>query len=369
MTNITSQEKLFRFGLSRISGIGIKKYIQIVDRFDSAASFWKVSKSDLKDTFGEILGTKIYIGRDAIDIQSELEIIEKLNLDFKVFGEESFPYLLSQINDPPMCIFHNKGVDFSILDKSITIVGTRNSTNYAENILRTFIPNFINKGFSTVSGLAMGVDEAVHRLTLKSNGQTIAVLGSSVDNPTPKTNINLYRKIIESGGIVISEEFPGNKVFSGNFPRRNRILAGLTSSTLVIEASERSGALITAHLAFDYNRNVYAVPGNLGQKHSIGCNKIIKQQKAKLIESVEDILEDMGFVVSTNESNSTPKYKDLTNIETQIITKLSINGSMHADKLLKIIDTSVSELLASLMTLEIKGHVFKNKNDEYSIMI
>lgn len=361
--NIDTEEKQYIFGISRISGVGYRRFIDIMDFFKSAKSFWMSSSIELEELFGQLIGAKIYQNRSEVDIKRDLKILENLNISIATLGDDKYPKLLSEISDPPVCLYYNSNADLSIINKSITIVGSRKNSHYGNEILEKVIPQLIKNGFAITSGMAFGIDSLSHRIALENNGNTVAVLGSSVDNPTPNSNSGLYERIVRKNNIIFSEYFPSKAILPANFARRNRILAGLSQSTIVIEASERSGALITAHLAFDYNRNVFAFPGDINHSLSKGCNHLIRIQKATLVTSAEQILEELGEKIYTKSLiSSSVKLEPL---ETKIYDYLVANNGANIDSIKKNIDTSISELLASLMTLEIKKLVRVDEKGNY----
>jgi DNA processing protein len=365
--DISKKEKQFRFGLGRIKGIGAKRYLEILKVFGSAENFWNSSSKDIVEIFGQNIGTKIVGGRDAIVIKGELAKLEEANIKYVVLGQSDYPKLLSEISDPPICLYWCGVEDFSILENAITIVGTRTNTSYGEQFLKTVVPEFTKRGITIISGMAFGIDKIAHNLTLKNAGQTVAVLASSPDKPTPTAHTTLYKNILDSSGLVLSEYYPDTKVASGNFPMRNRILAGLSQATLVVEAPRRSGALITAHLAFDYGREVFALPGDINSNASEGCNHLIKIQRAKLIENAQDILIELGYQenIQVNKMNF-EKYNELSDYEKKLVDTIR-TGYFSIEELKQKFDTDTSSLIASLMELEVKGYIFKKDNGEYGV--
>ena len=363
------KERNFRFAMSQINGLGIKRYLEILNHFQSAIDFWNSNTQDIIDIFGKNIGTKICRERDVIDINSKLKLLKNLNINFMVFGEESYPTLLSEISDPPVCIFYKGNAPKIIFDNSITIVGTRKHTKYGEEIIKKIIPELVKKNITIVSGMAFGIDKVAHEVVLDNGGVTIAVLGSSVDNPTPMSNRSLYEEIINHG-IVLSEYFPGTEVAPGNFPSRNRILAGLSMATVLIEAPERSGALITAHLAFDYNRMVFAVPGSVGKISSKGCNNLIKNQKAKLIEDAFDIFIELGYQIGKEQNFDIHREVELglDQKQREILAILKYQA-LTFDQMKQKFDMDVKSLLVSLTTLEVSGLIFRNEKEEYVVRL
>jgi DNA processing protein len=202
-----------------------------------------------------------------------------------------YPPLLAQISDPPQVLFIKGSIE-SLLLPSIAIVGSRNASRGGLDMAADLAGHLANQGFSITSGMATGIDGAAHKATLAVNGTTMAVLGCGVECIYPKRHQHLYHDIINTG-CVISEYWPSIGPFAGNFPRRNRIVSGLSLGTVVVEASRKSGSLISARLAMEQNREVFAVPGSVLGGYSQGCHDLIKNG-AKLVESAADIIEELG---------------------------------------------------------------------------
>ena len=206
-----------------------------------------------------------------------------------------YPEQLRNIYNPPLKIYILGNKDL-LKQKGIAVVGTRDATEYGKKVAFQISKKLSEKGINIISGLALGIDTCAHLGTLYSDsaGKTIAVLGSGLDNIYPKQNINLAKKIIKNGGCIISEYPLGSKPEKLNFPKRNRIISGLSNGVVVVEAGVKSGALITADLALEQGKDVFAIPGNILNTESIGTNNLIKQG-AKLVTSYIDILEEISF--------------------------------------------------------------------------
>lgn len=280
-----------------------------------------------------------------------------------VLGEEKYPFQLSQINDPPLTLFYKGDDQLLNSNRIISIVGTRGVTKYGENMTRSIARDLSKAGYVVVSGLAYGVDTIAHKATLEAGGKTVAVLGTNINHPHPKANTRLFNQIC-SEGIVISET-ENAKFHKGMFPRRNRIIAGLSEITIVVEAPRRSGALITAHLAFDYNREVYAVPGNIGQKNSEGTNHLIKINKAKLLSNVEDIIGEHNLKFKISEGKN---YKNLSEQELGLVELLK-RKTYNPDELAILRKTPISIVNSDLSMLEIKKVVAKDASGNYTLVV
>ena len=269
--------------------------------------------------------------------------------------DDEYPTILKKIYDPPAFLYMLGKFDPADA-LSIAIVGTRHPTPYGQQIAEQFGKEFAKLGIPTVSGLARGVDTFVHTSTLKASGRTIAVIGSGLDVPYPPENKKLLDKISAKGAVI--SEFPmGTKPDAPNFPRRNRIISGLTLGTVVIESAEDGGAMITATTALDQGREVFAVPGNITEKRSRGAHKLIKEGRAKLVSNIDDILEELQFDTGIKKRGKVQEQKpDLTLFEQKIYEVISSEPT-HIDSIAETAKISPTDALVNLLSLEFKGLV------------
>lgn len=277
-------------------------------------------------------------------------------------NDENYPKSLKEIKNPPKTLYY-KG---EILPKEdcLAIVGTRKYSFYGKQIALEIASNLAEAGLTIVSGLAPGIDTFAHTATVEKGKRTIAVLGTGVDEKSiyPKENIRLSEKIIESGGLIISEYPPGTKGAKFTFPQRNRIISGLSLGTLVIEAKEKSGSLITANDAFKQKRKVFAVPGSIYSLNSKGTNLLIKQG-AKLTTNANDILKELNLKKETMQKNIiTGESKE----ENLILATLNKNSS-HIDKIIRETGLPAAKIAGLLAILEIKGKVINLGGNIYAL--
>ncbi len=264
-----------------------------------------------------------------------------------------YPVLLKEIPDAP--VFLSIIGDLSVLDHpTIGIVGTRNMSRSGQQAVEHFVPAFVHAGITTVSGLALGVDAAVARKTVQSGGSTVAVLGNGLADIYPTENRGLAEEIIENGGLIMSELplafLPGKFTF----PARNRIIAGLTPATLVIEAPKESGSIITADLAIDYNRDVFAVPGSIFDEGYAGCNHLIAAGHAHLAESANDVLKAMGII---HNSNSTLTLYEAQDPDQKIVYQSLSGMPQTIDDLAQRIAVEPARIAVALTMMELAGAV------------
>ncbi|MBC8197003.1 MAG: DNA-protecting protein DprA [Candidatus Marinimicrobia bacterium] len=340
------------FALSQIKGVGPSRIHQICRLSKNVKSIFDISKNDLYN-IGNLSKTTID-KLSSLDIHKADEILKKnqeFGCDFFTFQESNYPKLLNSIYNPPVGIFVRGNLNY---EKPIAIVGTRNITPYGKKIAIQITTELVNNGFTIVSGFARGIDSICHNTTVNLNGKTIAVLASGLNFCYPKENKKLYNKMWQNN-IFLSEYPIGHKPEAMYFPKRNRIISGLSLGTIVIEAGEKSGAVITAYNALEQNRDVFAVPGRIDSKASIGCNKLIKNG-AKPVLSVNDILESYQYNSVNQIKEQLKLIPELTKDEKSVYDFLS-HDPIHIDELSKKIGINGQLILSTLLTLELNGIV------------
>lgn len=265
---------------------------RLLDIYKTPEEIWKLSKKELEQLeVEEQMIQEMTNPNYRRIVKAYILYMKEKNIQILTIKDEDYPYLLKQIYDPPSVIYimGNKKI---LSQNGIAIVGSRNCSLYGQKIAKYLSYQLAKKGIHIISGLARGIDTFSHMGTLQAKGKTIAVLGSGLDVIYPPENAKLAEKIVESEGCLVSEYIVGTKPLGEHFPVRNRIISGLVSGVVVVEASEKSGSLITVDFALEQGKNVYAVPGNINSPNSLGTNALIKQG-AKIVTSIEDILEDL----------------------------------------------------------------------------
>jgi DNA processing protein len=294
------------------------------------------------------------------DSKDKIEIIKKSSRDY--------PKILKEISNPPKQLYVRGRLpkDHNL---NFAIVGTRAASEYGRTLAFKIAKELAELGFNIVSGLALGIDTQAHLGALEGKGKTTAVLGSAIDDNSiyPSENLNLVKKIIVSGGAVISEYEPGTKSEIWFFPERNRIIAGLSQGVLVVEAPEKSGALITARLALEQNREVFAIPGSIFSKNSYGTNYLIKSG-AKMVTSVDDILEELNLADLKTKKEAKEKEEENLTGEEKIILKIIEKEPVHIDKICQLSKMAASQVLTAISLLEIKD-IIKNIGGEKFVKI
>lgn len=296
-TESTDQSRQEMLRLTMVSGVGPRTRQDLLDHFGSAQAVLDAAPSELRRVpgVGAKLTSRIIAAREEVDIDAEVELCRQNEITILTQLDADFPRMLQEIHDPPGVLFL-RGELRPEDALSVAIVGTRHATQYGLNQAERLAAALSRAGLTIVSGMARGVDAAAHRGALNAGGRTIAVLGSGLLNIYPPEHKELAAEI-QQHGAVMSESPPRSAPKSGAFPQRNRIITGLSLGVIVVEASTRSGALISAKHAMEQNREVFAVPGRIDSRASHGCHRLIRDG-AKLVQSADDVLEELGPLVA-----------------------------------------------------------------------
>jgi len=359
-----NEELKFWLGIIRFPKIGATRLKRLYNFFPSMKEAFNASSKELQMAgLEQKVAEEFTIARKTINPDKEFELMQNAKLNAITFLEPEYPEILKEIYHAPALLFYRGNLD-AFQNNSLAVVGTRKFSNYAKQVVPELIDNLVKNEISIVSGLALGVDSLAHSCALESNGSTIAVLGSSIDKPNiyPTSNRYLAQQIIESGGLLISEYPIGTLPLRHNFPARNRIISGLSLGTLVVEAGETSGALITAKYALDQNREIFAVPGSIHSETSKGPNKLIKDG-AKPVTSVEDILEELN-IEKIEEYSENKKVLPSSPIEQKILEVLD-SDPKHIDAIVKLSGLASSKINSNLTIMEMKGMVKNLGNQNY----
>lgn len=349
---------LYLHALASVPGIGAKTLIAVLNHFDTPQEAWESPLGAFQNIpdFGPKTRDALAETRRSFSLEKAANDLERNEIRLLPYFDPEYPQLLREIPDfPPLLYVRGNFTGWN--EKSfLTIIGSRNHTSYGRQVAEKFATEAVEAGFVVVSGLAFGIDSDAHAATLRHHGETIAILGSGIDDAhiTPQSHRSLAHSVMEHGALI-SEYPPGSTATKGTFPARNRIMAGLSAATLVVEAMEKSGTAITARLALDYNREVFAVPGSIFSPLSTGCHRLIRQG-AIPVTSMADILEAYPHLSHTTERISDPiaPPTDLSPNET-IIWNLLSHEALHIDMILKRSTLETTETMAQLTFLELKG--------------
>lgn len=356
--------------LSLTPGLGPTRARKLVDHFGSAEAVFRAELTELEATgIQAVSAQSLATGKSAELAREEMARAADASIAILSLDDPGYPPRLKEIYDPPI-VLYVRG-DSGILSKpGIAVVGTRHPTPYGSGMAERLACDLANQGLVIISGMARGVDTAGHRGAIAAKGKTVAVFGTGVDVIYPKENSRLSEQILACGGALISEFALGTFAAPQNFPIRNRILSGMSLGVLVVEAAEYSGTRITARMALEQNRDVFAVPGNVTNKNSWGPNTLIKQG-AKLVATWEDVWEDLPTEVrlmlapspatESQGPSAASLFPDdrLPPHERRILSLLKADEATHIDELVERLESqmSSSEIFAALFELELNGKV------------
>lgn len=347
--------------LRLIPGIGSKTLRTLVEHCGNIEAVWNADASTLAAIPG--MGSKsiadFETGRKNLDPEREWEKLARHSIDILPFTDDRYPALLKQCPDAPALLYIRGNFNWQSPAPMIAVVGARKFTSYGEQACYRLATDLATAGYLVVSGLAFGIDSIAHKAALETNNETLAILGNGLDDKViyPKNHIPLAHTIIQNGALV-SEYPPGTEPNQGTFPARNRIMAGMSSGTLVIEAAERSGTLITAELALDYNREVFAVPGSIFSPVSVGTHRLIKQG-AKIVTSVQDILEELPVPIRLDDTHRADgkQEKISRSPEEKKILSLLSHEPLHIDRIIIAARLETATVGSLLSLLELQGQV------------
>jgi len=368
-----NQDLIYQIGITLVKGIGNITAKQIIENMDNVALLFTEKKHVLERTSG--LSRRIINEIHSPDVlrraEKEIRFIEKARIEPLFITDCDYPNRLKECVDAPAMLYFKGNADLNA-GKIISIVGTRNATTYGREITDQLVRD-IKKVFPEiliVSGLAYGIDIAAHRAALRENLATIGILAHGLDRIYPSVHRNTAAEMINAGGLLtdfISETNPDRQ----NFVKRNRIIAGMSDCTIVVESAQKGGALITANIADSYNRDIFAFPGKTCDKYSEGCNSLIKSKKAALITSADDIFREMNWSESPEpvrmQAVQRILFPELNPEEQKVMEILSKAGSMQLNLLAIELDLPVSRLSVILFELEMNGLVRCKPGGMYSL--
>ncbi len=343
--------------LCMIPGVGPRTRKALLERFGTAKAVLQAAPSELREVHG--VGPKlvqsILSADQQCDVEAEIVLCQQHGIEILTESNPAYPRVLREIHDPPGVLFV-RGTLSSVDDLAIGIVGTRHATQYGLRQAERLAGGLARAGFTIVSGLARGIDAAAHRGALTAGGRTLAVLASGVMSIYPPEHDKLAEEVAARGALI-SESPPHAAPLSGTFPQRNRIISGLSLGVIVVEAAERSGALITARHAMEQGREVFAVPGNVDSRASTGCHQLIRDG-AKLVESVDDVLEELGPLVaaSPREDGQTihhPAELLLNEVEQFVLQTIGTEAT-PIDHIVAESKLPVPQVLSTLSVLEMR---------------
>lgn len=353
----------YQIGITLIKGIGPNLAKNLVAYLGSVEAVFKEKKRNLAKIpgIGEVLSREIVSQNVLKRAEEEIEFVLKNKIDTFFYTSRSYPYRLKECSDSPIMIYY-KGSGSLNDGKFIGIVGTRKATDEGKDICKNLVAGLAEKipNITIVSGLAYGVDICAHKAAVDNHIATIGALGHGLDRIYPASHRSTAVKMIQHGGLI-TEYMSNTNPDKPNFVQRNRIIAGMCDALIVVESGRKGGALITAELANDYNRDVFAVPGRIGDEYSAGCNMLIKQNKASLIESADDIIRLMNWEASPKELKNalqTTLFEELNKEEQNIISHLrQYPDGINVNELALMLNKPYNKLSSQLLEMEFKGLV------------
>lgn len=359
---------LYKIALGYLHGFGPKKSRKILTQLDSPEQFFKENASKLSNLLD--LSKKVIkiAEREAAlsQAEDELEFIEKNLIEVYCYGEDKFPRRLEECADSPVVLYGKGNMDLNA-QRLVSVVGTRNATPYGIRLCEELMDAVKDQGLTIVSGLAYGIDITMHQLCLKHKVPTIGVLGHGLDRIYPRTHRHIANEMLKLGGLIT--EFPsGTNPDRENFPMRNRIVAGLSDATIVVESKASGGSIITADLAFDYNRDVFAFPGNVHQRYSDGCNFLIDRDKAHLLRNAESFIQKMNWNQSAPKVVQRAFFPELDENEELVFKLICDKQSVHADVISTLLKWPASKVSVALFNLQMKGAVKANPGNMYELI-
>jgi DNA processing protein len=352
-----NSDEIYKIAFSNLHGIGPSRGAQLIAKIGSVEEFFSLKPKEIFLRTGIAKTIIQQLNRDEAMREAEHQASFNLknNINSHFFLDSDYPRRLKQCQDQPMILF-SKGNSNLNQEKIVSIVGTRNKTEYSTLILEDLIASFVENEILVVSGLAYGVDISAHRLCIDNGIQTVGVLGHGLDRVYPSKHKNTALKMLEHGGLL-TEFGIGTNPDRENFPMRNRIVAGIADATIVIESKAKGGSIITAELANDYNRDVFAFPGDINRPYSEGCNKLIQQEKAHLITNGEEFLKFMNWSFIEFKPKQKILFEHFDEDEKIILGILSNQNDLNVDVLSIRTGISASKMNVILFNLEMKNAV------------
>ena len=364
---MNESEIKYLIALTQVEGVGPIVAKELLAFFGSAEALFNEDPRILSSLrkYGKKLAQAIQC-RSVVDCaEKELDYMAKEGISPLAITDDRYPHNLKNCTDAPIVLFV-KGNGKLNEHKSISIVGTRDATNYGREYTEFLIKELSRIDVAVHSGLAYGIDIAAHKAAIKHNVPTYCTLAHGFDRIYPKRHKSIANRILEQGGWI-SEFISGTIPMRENFPKRNRIVAGLSDATIVIESASRGGSLITANLANSYSRDVFALPGRRNDEKSAGCNFLIKSSRAHLMESPEDVLQLMGWEKSKPKVRQASLFSDLSIFEERVIKLLKNNSTVTIDEVATKLELPMSKVSTDLLMMEFNGLVRQLPGKNYEL--
>jgi len=366
-----NSELLYQLALTLVPNIGDVQAKILINHFGDASSVFKAKKTLLEkiEGIGEVRAKSIKEFDDFHLAEHEIKFVEKYNIKTLCLTDADYPKRLLNCYDSPTLLFYKGTADLNA-SKILAIVGTRSHTDYGKQFTEKLVKDISEQDVLIISGLAHGIDTIAHKAALKNNLPTVGVVGHGLDKVYPIENTSLAKDMVKEGGGMLSEFFSGTKPDKHNFPLRNRIVAGLSDATVVVETNIKGGSMITAKLADAYNRDVFAVPGRTIDKTSSGCNHLIKYNKAILLTDADELMDVLGWKEKKKEKVKQQKelFIELSAEEKQIVQLLQEKEMVHIDEINLKSGLSSSAAAAAILNLELQNVIASLPGKMYKLL-
>ena len=365
MTN----DLLYQLALTNVANIGPVQAKILTEHFHNAEDIFKSSKKQLEsiEGIGEVRARSIKLFEHFSALEKEIDFIEKYKIQPLFIKDEKYPKRLLNCYDSPTLLFYKGNADLNA-SRIINIIGTRNNTDYGKQLTEQLISELQNQQVLIISGLAYGIDAIAHKAAVQNNLPTVGVLAHGLDTIYPASHSALAKQMLQNGGLLTEfrkETLPDKH----NFPKRNRIVAGMADATIVIETPVKGGSMITAELANGYNRDVFAYPGKTTDSKSAGCNYLIKNNKAALLTDAEQLIETMGWTTKkARRKEQKELFISLTNDEQTLVNVLKEKETVHVDELFLKSGLTSSTVAAAMLNLEFQNVIASLPGKLYKLL-
>jgi len=356
-----NSELIYQLALTDVPNIGCVHAKILAQEFGSAEKVFKAKQQLLEkiEGIGEVRAKAIKAFHDFSKAEEEIKFIEKYKIKPLFLTDKDYPKRLLNCYDSPTLLFYKGEADLNV-SKVLAIIGTRNHTEYGKQQTEKLVKELSSQNVLVVSGMAFGIDAIAHKTSIKNDLATVGVLGHGLDQIYPPEHSNLAKDMLKHCGGLLTEFRSNTKPDKHNFPTRNRIVAGMSDATVVIETGEKGGSMITAELANGYNKDVFAMPGRVNDNKSAGCNFLIRNNKAMLLTDAEELIEVMGWEEKSQKSKVKSQkelFIELTRDEKIIVDILNEKETVHIDELNIKSGLSSSSIAAAILNLELQGVV------------
>ena len=355
-----NHDLLYQLALTEVPNVGCVHAKILAHRFGEAEKIFNTKQTTLEkiEGIGEIRARSIKSFHNFSKAEEEIKFIEKFKITPLFISDKNYPQRLLNCYDSPTLLFYKGTADLNA-SKTIAVVGTRTHTDYSKKIIDKFIEELASQNVLVVSGMAFGVDAIAHKAAMKNNLSTVGVLGHGLDQIYPPDHSGLAKDMLTNGGGLLTEFRSKTKPDKHNFPTRNRIVAGMSDATIVIESGIKGGSMVTAELANGYNKDVFAFPGKITDSKSAGCNYLIKSNKAMLLTDAQELIEMMGWEAKRSKEKKSQReiFIELTKDEKIVVDILKEKETVHIDEINLRSGLSSSAIAAAILNLELQNVV------------